>query len=124
MSRRLGVRPHREGASWFPGDSELGWISENRVDEAYLLSWPGQLENSKPIHDTGGYDRVRAPLGSYDYRLDQIKGTSSLHSGNQVRISFNVSALHPRPHFDFTFLHYDLKTRELVDPAGSCQAHD
>ena len=27
-----------------------------------------------PVHDTGGYDRARAPVGSYDFRLDQIKG--------------------------------------------------
>ena len=107
----------RQNGSWRPGDAQLGWIIENRVDEAYILSWPGQLETYVPLHDTGGYDRARAPLGSFDYRLDQIKGTASLHSGNQVRISFNAPALHPRRHMDFTFLHYDLETRELVDPA-------
>ena len=107
----------RQAGSWRPGDAQLGWIIENRVDEAYILSWPGQLETYVPLHDTGGYDRARAPLGSFDYRLDQIKGTASLHSGNQVRISFNAPALHPRRHLDFTFLHYDLETRELVDPA-------
>jgi hypothetical protein len=107
----------RQAGSWRPGDAQLGWIIENRVDEAYILSWPGQLETYVPLHDTGGYDRARAPLGSHDYRLDQIKGTASLHSGNQVRISFNAPALHPRRHLDFTFLHYDLQTRQLVDPA-------
>jgi len=97
----------RQRGSWRPGDDQLGWIVENRVDEAHILSWPGQVENWVPLHDTGGYDRARAPLGSYDYRLDQIKGTASLHSGNQVRISFNTPALHPRRHVDFTFMHYD-----------------
>jgi hypothetical protein len=100
-----------------PGYAQLGWIIENRVDEAYLLSWPGQLETYVPLHDTGGYDRARAPLGSYDFRLDQIKGTASLHPGDLVKISFNAPALHPRRCLDFTFVHYDLKTRELVDPA-------
>jgi hypothetical protein len=68
-----------------------GW-----VDEAYILSWPGQLETYIPLHDAGGYDRARAPLGSDDYRLDQIKGTASLYSGHRVKISFNTPALHPR----------------------------
>ncbi len=104
-------------ASLRPGDAQLGWIIENRVDEAYLLSWPGQLETYVPLHDTGGYDRARAPLGSYDYRLDQIKGTTSLRAGNLVQISFNTPALHARRHLDFTFVHFDLRTRELVDPA-------
>ena len=107
----------RQASSWRPGDAELGWIIENRVDEAYILSWPGQLEIYVPLHDTGGYDRARAPLGSYDYRLDQIKGTASLHSGNQVRISFNAPLLHPRRHLDFTFVHYDLQSRQPDDPA-------
>ena len=107
----------RQAGSWRPSDAQLGWIIENRVDEAHILSWPGQLETYVPLHDTGGYDRARAPLGSYDYRLDQIKGTASLHSGNQVRISFSTPALHPRRHTDFTFLHYDLQTRQLADPA-------
>src|ERR1700693_4707156 len=60
--------------SWRQSDAQLGWIIENRLDEAYVLSWPGQLETWVPVHDTGGYDRARAPVGSYDFRLDQIKG--------------------------------------------------
>lgn len=48
----------RQAGSWRPGDAQLGWIIENRVDEAYILSWPGQLETYVPIHDTGGFDRV------------------------------------------------------------------
>lgn len=103
--------------TWRPGGAQLGWIIENRVDEAYVLSWPGQLETYVPLHDTGGYDRGRAPLGSYDWRLDQIKGTASLHPGNQVRIGFATPALHPRRHLDFTFAYYDLRSRELLDPA-------
>lgn len=103
--------------SWRPGDAQLGWIIENRLDEAYLLSWPGPLEIYVPLHDTGGYDRARAPLGTYDFRLDQIKGTASLHSGNQVRIAFSAPALHPRRDLDFTFLFYDLSLRDLADPA-------
>ncbi|MEO6797064.1 MAG: hypothetical protein ABI401_05730 [Candidatus Dormibacter sp.] len=103
--------------SWRPGDAQLGWIIENRLDEAYVLSWPGQLETYIPLHDTGGYDRGRAPIGSYDWRLDQVKGTARLHSGNQVQIAFGTPALHPRRHVDFTFLYYDLRTRELLDPA-------
>jgi len=79
----------RQEGSWRPGDAQLGWIIENRLDEAYILSWPGQLETYVPLHDTGGYDRARAPLGSYDFRLDQIKGTTSLRSGNQVHLSFD-----------------------------------
>ncbi len=108
--------PDRIG-SWRPGDAQLGWVIENRVDEAYVLSWPGQLETYVPLHDTGGFDRARAPLGSYDWRLDQIKGTASLHPGNQVRIAFGTPALHPRRHLDFTFAYYDLRSRQLLDPA-------
>ena len=107
----------RQSGSWRPGDAQLGWIIENRVDEAYILSWPGQLETYVPLHDTGGYDRARAPLGSYDFRLDQIKGTASLHSGNQLEIAFKTPALHPGRHLDFTFVDYDLRARELTDPA-------
>ena len=103
-------------ASWRPTDAELGSIIENRLDEAYLLSWPGPLEIWVPVHDTGGYDRARAPLGSFDFRLDQIKGTTSLHSGNQVHISFYAPALHPRKNLDFTFVYYDLETRAPADP--------
>ncbi|GAC1482132.1 MAG: hypothetical protein PVSMB9_07760 [Candidatus Dormibacteria bacterium] len=109
-------REHRIG-SWRPADAQLGWIIENRLDEAYLLSWPGQLETYIPLHDTGGYDRARAPLGSYDWRLDQVKGTASLHPGNRVHIAFGTPALHPRRHLDFTFLYYDLRSRDLLDPA-------
>ncbi|HEY0493391.1 MAG TPA: hypothetical protein VGD57_07985 [Candidatus Dormibacteraeota bacterium] len=100
-----------------PGDAQIGWIIENRLDEAYLLSWPGQMETYIPLHDTAGYDRARAPLGSYDWRLDQVKGTTTLHPANQVRIAFGTPALHPRRHLDFTFLYFDLRVRELVDPA-------
>jgi len=82
-----------------------------------VLSWPGQLETYIPLHDTGGYDRARAPLGSYDWRLDQVKGTARLHPGNQVQVAFGTPALHPRRQVDFTFLYYDLRTRELLDPA-------
>jgi hypothetical protein len=103
--------------SWRPGDAQLGWIIENRIDEAYVLSWPGQLETYVPLHDTGGYDRARAPLGSYDFRLDQIKGTASTRQGNLVELSFTTPALHPRRHLDFTIVRFDLKIRELVDPA-------
>ena|GEM_PF-6794853 len=107
----------RQAGSWRPGDAQLGWIIENRVDEAYVLSWPGQLETYVPLHDTGGYDRARAPLGSYDFRLDQIKGTASAHPGNLVELSFNTPALHPRRHVDFTVVRFDLRIRELIDPA-------
>jgi hypothetical protein len=102
--------------SWRPGDTQLGWIIENRIDEAYVLSWPGQLETWVPVHDTGGYDRARAPIGSYDFRLDQIKGTASLHSGNQVHLSFDTPALHPRKNLHFTFVYFDLATRGPADP--------
>jgi hypothetical protein len=55
-------------------------------------------------------------MGTYDFRLDQIKGTASLHSGNLVRISFNAPALHPRPGLDFVFVYYDLTSRDVPDP--------
>jgi hypothetical protein len=106
-----------QAGSWRPGDAQLGWIIENRVDEAYILSWPGQLETYLPIHDTGGFDRARAPLGSYDFRLDQIKGTASTYLKNQVEIAFTTAALHPNPILDFTFVDFHLPTRELIDPA-------
>jgi hypothetical protein len=102
--------------SWRPGDAQLGAIVENRLDEAYLLSWPGPLEIWVPVHDTGGYDRARAPLGSYDYQLDQIKGTSSLHDANEVRISFETPVLHARRNLHFTFVYYDLASRAPADP--------
>ena len=105
-----------QGGSWRPGDAQLGSIVENRLDEAHLLSWPGPLEIYVPFHDSGGYDRARAPMGTYDFRLDQIKGTASLHSGNLVRISFNAPALHPRPGLDFVFVYYDLTSRDVPDP--------
>jgi len=107
----------RPAGSWRPGDAQLGWIIENRIDEAYVLSWPGQLETWVPVHDTGGYDRARAPGGSYDFRLDQIKGTASLHSGNQVHLTFDTPALHPRANLHFTFVYFDLATRGTADPA-------
>ena len=106
-----------QAGSWRPGDAQLGWIIDNRVDEAYILSWPGQLETYLPIHDTGGFDRARAPLGSYDFRLDQIKGTASRYLKNQVEIAFTTAALHPNPILDFTFVDFHLPTRELIDPA-------
>ena len=106
----------RQEGSWRPGDAQLGWIIENRIDEAYVLSWPGPLEIYVPVHDTGGYDRARAPMGTYDFRLDQVKGTASLRSGNEVQISFEAPALHPRKNLDFTFAYYDLPTREVLDP--------
>jgi hypothetical protein len=107
----------RQAGSWRPGDAQLGWIIENRVDEAYILSWPGQLETYLPIHDTGGFDRARAPLGSFDFRLDQIKGTASTYLKNQVEIAFTTAALHPNRILDFTFVDFHLPTRELIDPA-------
>jgi hypothetical protein len=107
----------RETGSWPPNPTQLGWIIENRIDEAYVLSWPGQLETYVPLHDTGGYDRARAPLGSYDFRLDQIKGTASIGRADLIELSFPTPALHPRRHLDFTIARYDLKVRELVDPA-------
>src|SRR5207237_8666633 len=107
----------RQAGSWRPDGAQLGWIIENRIDEAYVLSWPGQLETYVPLHDTGGYDRARAPLGSYDFRLDQIKGTASTHQANVVELGFNTPALHPRRHLDFTVARFDLKIRDLVDPA-------
>src|SRR3989440_9834895 len=116
MARTQRPSVHTPTASWRPTDAELGSIIENRLDEAYLLSWPGPLEVWVPVHDTGGYDRARAPLGSYDFRLDQIKGTTSLHSGNQVHISFYAPALHPRKNLDFTFVFYDLGSRAPADP--------
>jgi hypothetical protein len=113
-SQRRVTDPPTRG--WRPSDAELGWIIENRVDEAYILSWPGPLEIYVPVHDTGGYDRARAPMGSYDFRLDQIKGTASLHSGNQVHLSFETPALHPRQNLHFTFVYFDLATRGPADP--------
>jgi hypothetical protein len=110
--------------SWRPSDAQLGWIIENRIDEAYVLSWPGQLETWVPVHDTGGYDRARAPVGSYDFRLDQIKGTASLRSGNQVHLSFDTPALHPRANLDFTFVYFDLATRATADPAWKVPSLD
>ena len=107
----------RQAGSWRPGDAQLGWIIENLVDQAYILSWPGQLETYIPLHDTGGYDRARAPLGSYDFRLDQIKGTASVYPKNQVEIGFTTPALHPNPNLDFTFVDFSLTTRQLTDPA-------
>jgi hypothetical protein len=107
----------RQGGSWRPSDAQLGWIIENRVDEAYILSWPGQLETYIPVHDTGGYDRARAPLGSYDFRLDQIKGTASAYLKDQVEIGFTAPALHASRILDFTFVDFHLPTRELIDPA-------
>ena len=107
----------REPGSWRPSDAQLGWIIENRIDEAYVLSWPGPLETYVPLHDTGGYDRARAPLGSYDFRLDQIKGTASTRHGDLVRLVFNTPALHPRRHVDFTVVRFDLKIRDVTDPA-------
>src|SRR2546430_12490296 len=86
------MKPDKAG-SWHPGDAQLGWIIENRLDETYLLSWPGPLEIYVPLHDTGGYDRARAPLGSYDFRLDQVKGTAKLYSGTSSR------SLSKRRHF-------------------------
>jgi hypothetical protein len=113
--QRRATDPPTRG--WRPSDAQLGWIIENRVDEAYILSWPGPLEIYVPVHDTGGYDRARAPMGSYDFRLDQIKGTTSLRSGNQVHLSFDTPALHPRANLDFTFVYFDLATRGPADPA-------
>ncbi len=120
-SRRLTERP---AGSWRPTDAELGWIIENRIDEAYVLSWPGQLETWVPVHDTGGYDRARAPVGSYDFRLDQIKGTASLRSGNQVHLSFDTPALHPRKNLHFTIVYFDLATRGPADPAWKVPSLD
>jgi len=117
-------REDRESGSWRPGDAELGWIIEDRIDEAYVLSWPGQLETWVPVHDTGGYDRARAPVGSYDFRLDQIKGTASLRSGNQVHLSFDTPALHPRANLNFTFVYFDLATRGTADPAWKVPSLD
>lgn len=115
----LNVCPGLRGptGSWRPGNAQLGRIIENRLDEAYVLSWPGPLEIYVPVHDTGGYDRARAPFGSYDWRLDQVKGTASIRASNQVEIGFNTPALWPRPNLDFTFLEYDLPVRDLADPA-------
>ena len=113
--RRRAIDP--PAGSWRPSDAQLGWIIENRIDEAYVLSWPGQLETWVPVHDTGGYDRARAPVGSYDFRLDQIKGTASLRSGNQVHLSFDTPALHPRKNLHFTIVYFDLATRGPADPA-------
>jgi len=57
------------------------------------------------------------PLGSYDFRLDQIKGTASVYLKTQVEIGFTTPALHPNPNLDFTFADFHLPTRELTDPA-------
>src|SRR5205814_2390960 len=54
---------------------------------------------------------------SYDFRLDQIKGTASVYMKDQVEIGFTTPALHPNPILDFTFLDFHLPMRELVDPA-------
>src|SRR5207244_616958 len=112
---RFTRRP--QDGSWRPCDAQLGWIIENRVDEAYILSWPGQLETYVPLFDTGGYDRARAPLGSYDFRLDQIKGTASVYLKDQLEIGFTTPALRASRILDFTFVDFHLPTRELIDPA-------
>ena len=116
--------PVRQTGSWRPSEAQLGWIIENLVDEAYILSWPGQLEIYVPLHDTGGYDRARAPLGSYDYRLDQIKGTASVYEKNKVEIGFTTPTLHPNPNLDFTFVDLHLPTRQLLDPAWLVPSED
>lgn len=124
MRRSVPPQSDTQAGSWRPAAAQLGYIIENCVDEAYLLSWPGPLEIWVPVHDTGGYDRGRAPMGSYDFRLDQIKGTASLHSGNEVHISFDAPALHPRKNLDFTFVYYDLATRGPADPAWRVNSTD
>ncbi len=124
MTRRGRRVTDSPAGSWRPSDAQLGWIIENRIDEAYVLSWPGPLETWVPVHDTGGYDRARAPMGSYDFRLDQIKGTTSLRSGNQVHLSFDTPALHPRANLNFIFVFFDLATRGPADPAWKVPSMD
>jgi hypothetical protein len=124
VNRQRWEATDRPAGSWRPSDVQLGWIIENRLDEAYILSWPGQLETWVPVHDTGGYDRARAPVGSYDFRLDQIKGTASLRSGNQVHLSFDTPALHPRANLNFTFVYFDLAARGPADPAWKVPSVD
>ncbi len=101
---------------WRLRGTELGRIIEARVDEANILSWPGPLETYVPVHDTGGFDRIRTPFGRFDHRLEQIKGTAGRLPSHkdQVRISFDLAVQHRA--VDFLFVHYDFDTRGLVDP--------
>jgi hypothetical protein len=124
VKRQNRTATDRPAGSWRPSDAQLGSIIENRIDEAYVLSWPGQLETWVPVHDTGGYDRDRAPVGSYDFRLDQIKGTASLRSGNQVHLTFDTPALHLRKNLHFTVVYFDLATRGPADPAWKVPSLD
>ncbi len=104
---------------WRLRGTQLGRIIESRVDEAYVLSWPGPMEIYIPLHDTGGYDRARTPFGRFDHRYDQIKGTagrSPSHS-DEVRISFDLAVLHPDPSVDLTFVRYSFEVRNVLDPA-------
>ncbi len=55
MTRKPLGTPSDQAGSWRPGDAQLGWIIENRLDEAYLLSWPAELETYIPLHGTGGF---------------------------------------------------------------------
>jgi len=102
-----------------PRGSELGKIVEDRVDEAYVLSWPGPLETFVPLHDTGGYDRIRTPLGAFRHKYDQIKGTAGRSPAHprEVRITFDLMVLHPHPDVALEFVHYGLEQRGLLEPA-------
>ena len=112
------VAPSRASNSWRPQGTQLGRLIENRIDEAYVLSWLGPLEIFVPVHDTGGYDRARTPFGAFDHRLEQIKGTASRFAShpNEVRITFDAPALHPHADLDLLFAAYDLPARDLTSP--------
>lgn len=105
--------------SWRLRGSQLGRVVEAAVDAAYTLSWPGPLEIFVPVHDTGGYDRVRTPFGRFDHQFEQIKGTAgrSPRRANEVHISFDHGPLEPHRALRFTFVHYDLDGWAALDPA-------
>jgi hypothetical protein len=104
---------------WRLRGSQLGRLVEAAVDAAYTLSWPGPLEIYVPVHDTGGYDRVRTPFGRFDHQFEQIKGTAgrSPRHADEVRISFDHGPLEPHRALRFTFVQYDLDGWTLLDPA-------
>lgn len=102
---------------WRLRGTELGRLIEARVDEANILSWPGPMETYVPVHDTGGFDRIRTPFGRFEHRFEQIKGTAGRLPSHpdQVRISFDLAIQHPD--VDFEFIRYDFDARGLKDPA-------
>lgn len=112
------ISPLLAADPWRLRGSQLGRIVEAAIDAAYTLSWPGPLETFLPIHDTGGYDRVRTPFGRFEHHFEQIKGTAgrSPSHGDEVRISFDHGPLEPHRTLTFTFVRYDLDDWTPLDP--------